>query len=455
MAEESVATEISGAHVAPEPMIEAGTAVGPYRILSHIGRGGMGQVYLARHELLERKVALKVLHRALSTDHDVVQRFFDEARTVNRIRHEHIIEVTDFLETADGVACYVMELLDGLTLRQLLNQLKQLPYPRACRIAAQTASAVAAAHEAGVVHRDLKPENIFLVSRGGDIDYVKLLDFGIAKLTSGDDGAMMGTPTYMAPEQLRGQPADHRVDTYAFGVLLYEMIAGVRPYPGRAAVELLVQQSGGAPPALRQVPGALDALVRSCLSIEPEARPAQMRSVARRLEEIARPKARMGLIGALAAVAAIAAVGVFATREPVEPVVIVTPDVPVVVDKPPLPAEVRIQFESTPPGAQVRRAGDEVVLGTTPFSAVLARSDTAARFGFTLADGGETALDVSLAADGTVGVQFPPRAIGKRSPPPDGPAHPADAGQNTPAPRRIGNDQNRRVIIVDPFAEGG
>jgi tetratricopeptide (TPR) repeat protein len=209
-----------------------------YRVIRKIGEGGMGTVYAGEHVEIGKGVAIKILHPAYSTQQDLVERFRREARAASRIGHPHIIDVTDFGSTEDGCAYFVMEHLDGIDLADVLSHERRLHPERACQIATQICRALAAAHAAGVIHRDLKPENIFLVARDGQADFVKVLDFGIARsmgrarrLTN--PGVAMGTPEYMAPEQAEGGAVDQRSDIYSVGALIYEMTSGSPPQMSR------------------------------------------------------------------------------------------------------------------------------------------------------------------------------------------------------------------------------
>jgi serine/threonine protein kinase/tetratricopeptide (TPR) repeat protein len=211
---------------------------GRYKVIRKIGEGGMGTVYAGEHVEIGKGVAIKILHPAYSTQQDLVERFRREARAASRIGHPHIIDVTDFGETEDGCAYFVMEHLDGIDLADVLSHERRLAPERACQIAIQICRALAAAHAAGVIHRDLKPENIFLVARDGQADFVKVLDFGIARsmgrarrLTN--PGVAMGTPEYMAPEQAEGGAVDQRSDIYSVGALIYEMTSGSPPQLSR------------------------------------------------------------------------------------------------------------------------------------------------------------------------------------------------------------------------------
>ncbi|HEY5933261.1 MAG TPA: serine/threonine-protein kinase, partial [Kofleriaceae bacterium] len=219
-----------------------------------LGEGGMGSVYLAEHPSIGKKVALKVLHSEFSTNQEVAARFFNEAKAVNDIGHPNIVDIIDFGIIQAGVnreqlVYFIMEYLSGGTLSTLIRNESPLPPERALGIGLQVADALGASHKCGIVHRDLKPDNIILQPRGRERDFVKLLDFGIAKLTNDAQGSrrtrtgiVMGTPAYMSPEQCEGRGSiDHRTDIYALGILLYEMLTGRVPFVGEGYGEILVQ----------------------------------------------------------------------------------------------------------------------------------------------------------------------------------------------------------------------
>jgi len=205
-----------------------------YRVLRKIGEGGMGTVYAAEHVEIGKVVAIKILHPHYSTEQELVERFRREARAASRIGHPNIIDVMDFGTTDDGCAYFIMEHLDGIDLADVLSHERRLDPNRSCQITIQVCRALAAAHAAGVIHRDLKPENIFLVARDGKADFVKVLDFGVARSAGRttrltNPGIAMGTPEDMAPEQAAGGIVDHRGDIYSVGALLYEMVTGQPP----------------------------------------------------------------------------------------------------------------------------------------------------------------------------------------------------------------------------------
>ena len=253
-----------------------------YVIVAHIKTGGMGAVYEVEHTGLGKRLAAKLLLPELVKRPELLERFHREARAASATGHENIVEVTDLGETRSGAPFLVMELLDGRTLGTELKE-GRLPPERAVHITRQILSALRAAHARGIVHRDLKPENIFLIQRGGDPDFVKVLDFGIAKRLDeelGEEltqaGQVVGTPTYMAPEQARGGEIDHRVDVYASGALLYRMVTGHRPFVGPNFNALLFAIAQGAPTPPRQhapeVSPVLEAAILRAMLVDPRAR---------------------------------------------------------------------------------------------------------------------------------------------------------------------------------------
>ena len=266
--------------------LTSGTKLGPYEIQSLIGAGGMGEVYRAHDSRLDRPVAIKVLPASFSADRDRLQRFAQEARAAAALNHPNILSIFDIGEE-QGAPYVVSELLEGETLRERLRN-GALPIRKVIDYAMQVAKGLAAAHEKGIVHRDLKPENLFLTADGR----VKILDFGLAKLTrpetqdrSGDAptiqiateaGVVMGTAGYMSPEQVRGKPADHRADIFAFGAMLYEMVSGKRAFHGETAADtmsaILKEEAPELSETARNVPPGLDRIVRHCLEKNPAQR---------------------------------------------------------------------------------------------------------------------------------------------------------------------------------------
>jgi tRNA A-37 threonylcarbamoyl transferase component Bud32 len=246
-----------------------------YQIVRRIGEGGMGAVYEAKHTVIGKRVAVKVLLEKFLAKSDFVARLLQEARLASSIGHEHIVDVTDFGTTSDGRSFVVMEFLDGESLAELAMREAPLPIERSLGIARQVASALGAAHAKGIFHRDVKPENVYLVRRG-DADFVKVVDFGISKAVKpgGDDGGegyrlthtglLLGTPLYMSPEQARGEEdLDHRVDIWALGVLLYECLTGEVPFRANNYLGIISQvlTHEPAPPSkLRPELGIADAV---------------------------------------------------------------------------------------------------------------------------------------------------------------------------------------------------
>ncbi|HSP81648.1 MAG TPA: serine/threonine-protein kinase, partial [Myxococcaceae bacterium] len=286
----------SGSAVGRE--LQVGEVLGSYQLECLLGEGSMGRVFQARHTRLGRQVALKVLRPAFARDGGFVQRFFQEARTVNHINHEHIVEIFDFVEDAEAGHVYcVMELLRGQSLATLLRE-EPPSLERIRRIMVQLCTALEAAHRVGVVHRDVKPDNLFLIERAGQSDFVTVLDFGVAKVLTAEgtggtlDGTIIGTPTYMSPEQAAGLPVDPRADIYAVGTVLYELLAGRPPFEASNFGQLVVSIITESPPPLpahlpsgEPLPPELARLTLRCLAKAPEERPQQLADVLAALRE--------------------------------------------------------------------------------------------------------------------------------------------------------------------------
>ena len=274
-----------------------GTQVGAYRVLQLIGKGGMGTVWLAEHVVLGRRAAIKQLHPMYLARPDIVTRFFNEARAAAAIPDPGIVQIFDFGQH-EGTTYIAMEVLEGEPLDRRLRRLIRLPLGDALRILRQVASTLGVAHARGIVHRDLKPANVFLVRDpeviGGE--RAKILDFGIAKLT-GDPGAqtstsvVMGTPTYMSPEQCRGAgQVDHRSDVYSLGCMLFALITGAPPFEAAGPGDVIAMHLRESPPApssrLFGVPPKIDALVLRCLAKDPAHRFASAIELANAVGEI-------------------------------------------------------------------------------------------------------------------------------------------------------------------------
>ncbi|HMU39092.1 MAG TPA: protein kinase [Pseudomonadota bacterium] len=274
-----------------------GTVIERWKILRKIGAGGMGRVFEAEHTEIGRKVAIKILHPVYSRTPELVARFRMEARAASKIGHPHIIEVTDSGTTVDGSFYFVMELLEGRDLAEWLKKEKRLPVADVLSVGCQVAQALSAAHQSNIIHRDLKPENIFLVEREGQKDFVKVLDFGIAK-SLGDSqeqklttpGMAMGTPEYMAPEQATGKGADARVDVYSLGAILYETLSGKAPISGENAMDVLIRKATEDPENIghkrTDMPADMVSLVMRMLSRSPDDRPQTMAEAAAEMQRI-------------------------------------------------------------------------------------------------------------------------------------------------------------------------
>jgi serine/threonine-protein kinase len=240
---------------------------GRYRIEALIGSGGMGAVYLAEHVHMRKAVAVKVLHKEMTAFPEVVARFEREAVAAGRIEHPHVVSASDFGQLPDGSFYLVLEYIEGQSLAKLVSKVGALSPLRALRITRQIVEALSAAHGVGIVHRDLKPDNVMLVDKDDDPDYVKVLDFGIAKIKVEETveqpaltqiGTVFGTPEYMSPEQARGELVDARADLYTVGVILYEMLAGVSPFKDDDLVVVLTRHLTADPPPL---PSGIDPLI--------------------------------------------------------------------------------------------------------------------------------------------------------------------------------------------------
>ena len=274
-----------------------GSYLGSYEVRQQIGEGGMGEVYLAKHKLMDRMAAIKVLRPKYSTETDLVARFFAEARAANLVKHPGIVEIYDCAVHTDGRGYIVMEYLEGQTLGSALERLGCVDDAATIvDLAWQIATALQAAHDKGIVHRDLKPDNIFLtfVPEQGPSPQVKILDFGVAKLLHSHNkatqtGSLLGTPLYMSPEQARGLGSvDHRTDIYALGCIMFEMVTGRPPFVREGMGDLIIAHASETPPLASKIkpriPPELDELINRMLAKRPEDRPQSMREVLAILE---------------------------------------------------------------------------------------------------------------------------------------------------------------------------
>jgi serine/threonine protein kinase len=290
----------SSAAVRAADGLEGKLVAGRYRVKKRLGEGGMGEVFLAQHEAIEKRVALKILRAEYSTKADVVARFQLEAKSASRMKHPNVVDVFDFGSTEDGRFFLALEYLDGCDLADELHKLRTIDPARAVQIMVQVCAGLGSAHENGVVHRDMKPENVFLQRGRHGFDEVKIVDFGIAKMreiSGGEEGkqeegerrltkagSVFGTPEYMAPEQATGKEVDHAVDIYAVGVMLYEVLTGKVPFNGDSMVHTLTMHVHESPPPFFKknphifVSEELEAVVMKALSKTPLGRFATMES---------------------------------------------------------------------------------------------------------------------------------------------------------------------------------
>jgi serine/threonine protein kinase len=315
-----------------EPLLASGDRLGPYRVDSSLGAGGMGEVYRAIDTRLGRAVAVKVLPARSAHDPDRLQRFEQEARVVAALSHANVLALHD-VGSQDGVDYAVFELLDGQTLRQRLES-GPVPVSKAVDYGVQICQGLAAVHARGIVHRDLKPDNVFLTRSG----QIKILDFGLAKLgprglgfldgasharTPTEPGLLVGTCGYMAPEQARGRSADARSDIFSVGAVLYEMLSGRRAFTGQTPADTLAALLTHDPPEMsaisRPIPRALERVVRRCLERNPEERFQSARDVAFGLQAVSEagapsPRRRARTVTLPLALLAMAGVALLARR---------------------------------------------------------------------------------------------------------------------------------------------
>jgi hypothetical protein len=480
-------TSGSGARaVDPSPEPQVGDRIGPYRLVRVLGAGAGGRVFEVEHQRLGRRAAMKTLAAAHAAHPAAIKRLFTEAMAVNRINNPHIVEVTDLVERGEHrreaaardrrgislppVYAIVMELLDGQSLAQAMSREGPLEPERFLPVLAQVSAALAAAHVAGFVHRDLKPDNVFLVDRGRHLDFVKLLDFGLAKALNAQpslidmpssstlDGVFVGTPAYVSPEQAAGRPVDHRGDIYAIGAMLFELITGRLPFEGPSAAEFLTQHVRTPAPLLpadvraTRLGATLNAIVQRCLEKDPAARFPSAAPLARIFDdlarggevaftgiggylargpagpapatrELARGAAGVGIgvllaLGAGVAVAHLRAPGriLVAAADPTSTHVEPAGSAPAHKVSPAparaaaaAAAEVTLSFESDPPGAEVFMddGGRLDRLGTTPFRRNLPRGERVVRFEIQLAGHTSMRVPTSLTSSRAINVTLP------------------------------------------------
>lgn len=272
-----------------------------YRVEGLIAKGAVGSVYKAKQELLGRQVALKVLHGYLGADPESLVRFHREAKAISRLEHPNLLTLYDFGMTADGQPYFVMDLLNGTTLAKVLSTEGRLEPKRAFAIVKQVLEALSEAHKKGIVHRDIKPPNIVLIEKEDTKDFVKLVDFSIAKMADNStadpvqltvDGIICGSPAYMSPEQCRGGDVDGRSDIYSIGIVLFEALTGKRPFSAKDLVSLMYLHVNDVPPKLSdiepdlQFPSVLEEMISSTLAKDPAARPQSVEALLAKLSSV-------------------------------------------------------------------------------------------------------------------------------------------------------------------------
>ena len=391
--------------------LAAGERFGNYELTGLIGTGGMGAVYRAVHPEIGRVVAIKVLKPELARDDAAVGRFFDEARAVNAIRHDGIVDIFDLGRRSDGTAYYVMEYLAGEDLAHLLRRETRLHAPRAVALVRQVCDALAAAHRRGIIHRDLKPQNLFVIERAGETR-IKILDFGIAKLMhtvpsrpQTSTGVVLGTVHYMSPEQAQGEPVDERADLYSVGCILYQLVTGSVPYGGANVMAVLAQLASKVlePPSERArdlaLPPAFDAIVMRALAKDRESR-------FESAEELS---------------AALAAVDLSAVPEPPR-VIVPRPTLePIAVDSDTVPQAAATPTPSPTPA------------GATPAGATPANATPRAR---------------TLTPSSTPTTRTPPTPAGSTPPPQRASASFDSSSLLRAEPRLLDHDSERRIVRV-------
>jgi eukaryotic-like serine/threonine-protein kinase len=466
----------------------SGTELGSWQLEKVLGEGAMGKVYLAKHQRIGRIAAVKVLKAEHAKNPDLVHRFIAEATAVNAIRNEHIVEVFDFGEQLqpDGssLAYCVMELLEGNPLSAVMDQ--HFTIARTVRIGLQLSNALASAHRIGVVHRDVKPENMFLLRRGDESEFLKVLDFGIAKLLKpiGDipqsgtaAGIVIGTPEYMAPEQALGSEIDRRADIYAVGLVLYELLAGVQPFKADTFGKLLLEITSKPPPPLpdttalgEPVHPTLRAIVNRCLEKEPDRRFQSAEELAHALEPfvtgapirpisatpvpltqspstdetlvVQKSKAPFVVVSviALAVLAVGLAVVVSPSPAPVNRAPAVEPVAQPVPTPLAVPARVWLEVTSSPLGAKVTRTDSNTELGVTPFRVEVDQAQTVTLV-FSLAGHEPLSRPVLLDSNASVSVDLAPT---HKQDVPSAPSKAKGLGGKKPV---------SRDGVVDPFSQ--
>jgi tRNA A-37 threonylcarbamoyl transferase component Bud32 len=317
-------TMMAGADAVPaaiaEPMAEVASGdltgqmlLGRYKIIRKLGEGGMGTVYLGEHATIKKKLAIKVLSQEFAHKKDLKDRFLQEARAASMISQENVVEINDFGDTPDGSSFFVMEFLSGEDLSDTVKKNGKLPWARVKPIMLQICRALGAAHDAGIIHRDMKPENCYRIARGKNEDFIKVLDFGIAKVTTEEEGGkegkgltktgmIFGTPEYMSPEQAQGSKPDHRVDVYAVGVIMYELLTGKVPFHADTFMGILtkhmfeVPQAPSAVAPDADIPVEVEAIILKALQKDRDLRFQSMVEMAEAIERVGTGAAAVAVV---------------------------------------------------------------------------------------------------------------------------------------------------------------
>jgi serine/threonine protein kinase len=413
--------------ISTDQLLAPGLIIGEYQLDEKIGEGGMGEVWRATQPMIGKRVAVKILSPELAAQKKSVARFIQEARAVNEIHHQNLVDIFSFGELLDGRPYFVMEHLEGKLLADYMVEKGPLPFSEILSLMRQLCDALSAAHAKGIIHRDLKPENIFLIMRPGIPVQAKILDFGIAKLSKDGDsqnltrtGSIFGTPGYMSPEQCEAtKNVDSRSDVYALGIILYELITGANPFirPGESVHMAIARQVSGPPPFPSQlvrnrlVPVSIDQFSRKALAYKQEERIQTCQEFYEQLKiaagelavegwaELKNPRAatrpedyyagakvrtllpnkppskKTALIGALVSLTLgliFTLIYVVVFIEKPEPIVVIAPAAAPIVqtviapELPTKPEKIKISVQSVPEGANV--IWKDVVLGQTPLT---------------------------------------------------------------------------------------
>ena len=467
-----------------------GKTMGKFQLLELIGEGGMGKVYLAEHTKIGRMAAIKLLRPKYAARKDIVHRFFQEARAVNQIRHDNIVQITDFVE-GEGKAGHtylVMELLTGDNLGDILRRGEALEPVRALDIFIQICSAVQAAHSVGIVHRDLKPDNVFLVRRTGiageEGEFVKVLDYGVAKLM-GDaiaeekKNVVIGTPAYMSPEQASAREVDHRADIYSLGAMMYRVLCGRPVFEGSSIQEYVKKHLQEAPIPPNQViadiggkiPPGLENVILMCLEKDPNDRfqsanelrlalvgirehvsgdtdPTRPDYIEMGKQARKRPLLWVMMFLLVAAGAAAATIFLIESRNRPEQSASTrtTPPPPSPDEKPPPPKQIELNLVSMPLGAEVFRADDpdEKTLGVTPFKARFPAGDGMINLVFRLEGYKQHTVSLEMKeSSGYLAKMVSLRSPGRKR-----------KGSRKPADKKPADDKKKvdKTHTLDPFA---